>query len=218
MRRLSVSRIGPRPAPGWGSLVAADSEMHVLEVERLLVQDRRAILAAVLPGGHVGKVLVVAQRFAILGLALHPEVAAARLGTVPGVQADQLGQLQEIGDPAGPFERLVQLLVLAENPDVAPELLADLRDTGQRLAQAGITAGHPAVVPHHVAQLAMEEVDRLRSVDREQRLDPLPYLRLGLAELRPVRLHPIWLDAGEEVRDRRREDEVAVRSEEHQRA
>ena len=59
--------------------------MRGLELERLLVQAGVGVVARVLPGRDVREVLVVAQRLAILGLVLDPEVAAAALLAVQGV-------------------------------------------------------------------------------------------------------------------------------------
>src|ERR1044071_3190088 len=81
------------PPPTAYSLVAALRQVDVVELQRLLDQLRVARVAGVHPGRHVGEVLVVAERLAVLGLALLAEVAAARLGAVEGVQADQLPQL-----------------------------------------------------------------------------------------------------------------------------
>ena len=38
--------------------------MHVLELQRLTMQQGRAVRASILPGGDVGEVLIVAQRLA----------------------------------------------------------------------------------------------------------------------------------------------------------
>src|SRR5262245_21257770 len=75
------------------SLVGPLDHLHVLVLQDLLVEDRRG--AGVLPGRDVGEVLVVAQRLAVRGLGLGAEVTAAGLGAVQGVDAHQLGQLEE---------------------------------------------------------------------------------------------------------------------------
>ena len=89
-----------------------------------------------LPGGDVGEVLVVAQGLAVRRLALLAEVAAARLLAVQRVEAHQLGELEEVGHPAGLLERLVQLRAAARDGDVLPELLAQLADAS-RARRAG---------------------------------------------------------------------------------
>ena len=54
-------------------------------------------------------------------------MGATRLGAVERVDAQQLGELEEVRDAASPLERLVKLLVVAEHARVGPELLAELR-------------------------------------------------------------------------------------------
>ena len=88
-----------------------------------------------------------------------------------GVGAHQLGQLQEVGDAAGLLERLVQLTVGPEHAEVGPELLLQLGDPGEGLLQAGFRAGHAALVPHQLAQLAVDRVDGALPLDFQQRAD-----------------------------------------------
>src|SRR5437763_9625874 len=96
-------------APRRPSLVAPLARMDVLELERLLVQHRRDAGAGPLPSGDVAEPLVVAPRLAVLGLVLLAEVAAGGLVTVPRVDAQQAGELEEVGDTAGALEALVEL-------------------------------------------------------------------------------------------------------------
>ena len=114
----------------------------------------------ILPGGHIGEELVITQRLAILGLILLPEMPAARLLPVERVQAHQLPQLQEVRHPAGLLQRLIQLRVAAGDVYVAPELRPELGDPLERLPKTDLVAGHAAVVPHDLAQLAVERVHR----------------------------------------------------------
>src|SRR4051812_32435113 len=102
--------------------------MGVLELELLGVQLGSTHVAGPLPGRDVREVLVVAQGLALVGLVLDAEVAAAALLAVAGVVAQELTELEEVGHAAGLLERLVERLALAEDPDVAPELLAQRRD------------------------------------------------------------------------------------------
>ena len=60
--------------------------------------------------------IVVAQRLAVLGLVFLAEVTAAGLFATQRVVAHQLGQLEEIGDPVGVLEALVELLVTRGRP------------------------------------------------------------------------------------------------------
>ena len=69
----------------------------------------------------------------------------------------------------GPLEALVHRTV-AEDADVLPELLAERRDLRQRLLEAGLVAGHAAVVPHDLAELAVVVVDRAGAADRQEPL------------------------------------------------
>ena len=92
--------------------------MDVLELERLLVQRRRCAGSPVHSQARdVGEVLVVALRLAVLGLVLDPEVAAA--ATPRGARASRhisSAELEEVGDPAGLLERLVDAVAVAERP------------------------------------------------------------------------------------------------------
>src|SRR5690348_16808808 len=118
-----------------GSLVAALGKVDVLELEGLAVQDRRLPVGRPLPCGGVGEVLVVAQRLALGGLVLGPEMPAAALVAVQGVDAHELGQLDEVGHPPGVLEVLVEPAPVADDLDVRPELPLELGDEVQRLAQ-----------------------------------------------------------------------------------
>src|SRR3954453_961400 len=176
---VSGSALASRPACAGGlagvggSFVRPLDHLHVLVLQVLLVEDRGLAGAGVLPGRDVGEVLVVAQRLALRGLGLGAEVAAAGLRTVQGVDAHQLGQLEEGRDAPGLLQRLVQLLVLPRHLDVAPELRAQLPDPVQGLAQALSRTFHAAVLPHEGAELAVEGVRRTVPVDGQEPLDPL---------------------------------------------
>ena len=132
--------------------------------------------AGVLPCRDVREVLVIAQRLAVRRLALLAEVAAAGLGAVQSVRADQFAEFEEVRDASRLFERLVQFLVLTEHIDVLPELLAQLRDLRERLPQARVGAGHAAVVPHDVAEFAVEGVHRPLALDAQEPLDARVHL------------------------------------------
>src|SRR5262249_48874370 len=91
-------------------LVAADRLLDLLELQRPLVQQRRLVLALVLPRRNVAVIGVVALRLAVGVLILLAEVSAARLVPRQRVETQQLGELQKVGDPAGLLQRLVQAL------------------------------------------------------------------------------------------------------------
>src|SRR4051794_19285118 len=154
-------------ALGSSSLVAALGQVDVLVLEGFAVQDRRFALRRPLPGRDVGEVLVVAERLALGGLALGAEVTAAALATVQGVDAHELGEFDEVGDPAGVLEGLVERVPLAGHLEVGPELPADLGDPVERLAEALLRALHAAHVPHQLAELPVEGRRGAAAVDAE---------------------------------------------------
>ena len=73
-------------------------------------------------------------------------------------------------------------LAVAQDADVLPELLAQRGDLLEGRLQALLVAGHAAVVPHDLAQLAVERVDRPPALDAQQRLEPGVQPRLGVLE------------------------------------
>src|SRR5688572_1622929 len=154
------------------SLVRALGKVDVLERQGLLVEDGRAAVAAPLPRRDVGELLVVAEGLALGGLALLPEVAAAGLLAGEGVTDHELAQLEEVGHPPGLLEALVHGPV-AEDADVLPELLPQGGDLRQGLLEPRLVAGHAAVVPHDLAELAVVVVDRTGAADREEALHPV---------------------------------------------
>src|SRR4029077_16203139 len=164
--------------------------------ERLLVECRRLAHPFPLPRRDEGEMLVVAQRLAVGGLVLLAEVAAARLVAVQGVEAHQLGELEEVCHPAGPLQLLVELLGAADDPQVAPELLAQRRDELQGLLQALRVAGDAAVLPDDPAELAVEGVRAPLAVDREELAQPRPDVGLVArkASVSVDSASPRWLE------------------------
>jgi len=130
--------------------------MRFLIDERFLVENRRLARPGELPGGDVGEIRVVPPGFAIRGLEFDAEMAAARFAAVQGVPAKDLGEFEEIGDAAGVFQVLVQLLVAAGDFDVFPKLLAQEGDLPQGLLQPLFIARHAAFFPHQCPQLLVE--------------------------------------------------------------
>ena len=90
------------------------------------MEDRGTVLPAPLPGGDVEELVVVPHGLTLGRLGFRPEVAAAGLTPVQGVDAHELGQLEEVQQPAGLLQGLVELVGLARDTDVAPELLRTL--------------------------------------------------------------------------------------------
>ena len=85
-----------------------------------------------------------------------------------GVTHLQLGELHEVGDSQGLLQGLVVAGAVAQDLHVLPELLTQRGDLRERLLQSGPVAGHAAVVPHQLAELAVVVVDRVRALHREQ--------------------------------------------------
>src|SRR6185295_14616827 len=92
----------------------------------------------------------------------------ARLVALERVEAHELPELQEVGDAAGDLERLVELLARARDADVLPELLAQPRELAEGVLEALLVAGHAAVVPHDLAELAVEGRDRAFALDAQE--------------------------------------------------
>ena len=76
------------------------------------------------------------MRLAVLGLVLGAEVTAAALVAVEGVAAHQLGQLEEVVDPTGLLEALVDAVAVAGHPQVLLELLVAARGSPTAPSQA----------------------------------------------------------------------------------
>src|SRR4051812_18525039 len=156
--------------------------MNVLELQRLDEPVRAVALAGVFPGRDVAEVLVVTEGLAVLGLEFLAEVAAARLAAFQGVEAEELAELEEVGDAAGLLERLVDLVAVAQDADVLPEFRAELGDLLERGLESLLVAGHAAVGPEDLAQLAVEVIDRPLALDVQELLEPIVHPRLGAPE------------------------------------
>src|SRR5438128_2467064 len=158
--------------------------MNRLERERLLMEHRLLARPRELPGRHVAEALIVALGLALRRLVLLAEMAAARLLAVQGVVAHQLGELEKVRHPTSVLERLVQLFAPSAHVDVFPELVAQPVDPPDRLLEPCSGPRHPALVPHHAAELAVEGIYRLAAARGEQATDPLAHFALDLAERR----------------------------------
>src|SRR5208283_1239831 len=147
------------------SLVIPLGHVHGFVDERFLVQLRRLAFALVLPGRRIGVLFVVAQALALRVDVLLAEVTAAGLVAIQGVEAEQLGEFEEVGHPAGALQRLVERVALAGDVDVLPEFGAQRGNLPHCLFQAGGVAGHAAAVPQDLAQPFVEVADRLPALD-----------------------------------------------------
>ncbi len=59
-------------------------------------------------------------------------MAAARFPALQRIEAEQFGELQEIGDPSRLFQRLVEFLIFAQHIHILPEFGADFGKLLQR--------------------------------------------------------------------------------------
>src|SRR5437762_620646 len=103
--------------------------MDGVEVERLALQFRRgdgAVAPLKFPGENVGEFIIVTQRFAFRRLMFFAEMRAARFIARECINAHELGELEKIGNPPRTLERLIEILAIARNADLAPEFLAQL--------------------------------------------------------------------------------------------
>src|ERR1700716_2624899 len=141
-----------RRAASRALLVAPLRAVHHLERERLLMEHRLLAWPRELPRRHIAETLVVPPGLALRRLVFLAEMAAERLLAVQGVVAHELGKLEEVRDPAGVFERLIQFFALTAHVDVPPELVAQRVDPSQRLFEPRRVPGHPALVPHQAAE------------------------------------------------------------------
>ncbi len=112
-----------------------------------------------LPGGDVGIVGVIAERFTFGSLKLFTEMAAAGFAAVEGVHAQEFGEFEEVSDAAGLFQGLVELLVGTEDAYIFPEFFAKCGNERESFLEAGFIASHTAIVPDNFAEFAVEGVD-----------------------------------------------------------
>src|SRR3954467_4258541 len=82
----------------------------------------------IFPGRHVGEVLVVAFRLALLRLVLLSEMATTALVAVQRITAHQFAQLDEVGNAMRLLQLRVKLAVSSRHTYITPELLLQLRD------------------------------------------------------------------------------------------
>ena len=191
--------------------------MDRFEDERLAIELRFGF-SLEFPGENVGKIFVVAQRFALCGLMLLAEMPAAGFIAGERVATHQLAELEEIRDPAGALERLVKRFAGTRDGDVVPEFCAQLRDAGDRFLQAGAVAGHSAFVPKEQPELAMERIDRALAVDIEHPPGAFAHFVFRLGEFGVIGRGPFADLASEIVRQGVGEHEIAVGQTLHERA
>ena len=88
-------------------------------------------------------------------------MTTAALVAVERIHAHQFAEFQEVGHTSRLFQLLVELVRLAGHANIAIELLTDLADLSDRFLKALSVASHAALVPHHLAQAAVELIHRL---------------------------------------------------------
>ena len=72
------------------------------------MEPGRLAVTGEFPGSDVAVVLVIAKRFVLFRLVLFTEVSTAGFVSFERVDAHQLRELEEVGNPAGAFEHLVE--------------------------------------------------------------------------------------------------------------
>ena len=122
-------------------LVTAGGQFHFLEGERLFVERLVGMVALVFPGGHVSELVIVTPGFSVGSLMLLSEVSAGRLFALQRVLCQQFAELQEIGNAAGMFEALIELLAATGDVDGGPEFLAQALNLIDRRFQPGGVSG-----------------------------------------------------------------------------
>ena len=137
-------------------------------------------------------------------------MAATGLAPVERVDAHELAELEEVGDPAGLLQRLVHAVGRTEHLHVAREVVAQATDQVDRLAQAVLGPLHSAVLPHDVAELAVVGVDAACAVDRHEVVDPALHGLLCLDDSGVGLGNLVERTICEVVPDRVRQHEVAV--------
>src|SRR6516164_734646 len=100
------------------------------------MEHRRLPNPGELPGRDVPEVIIVAKCLAVGGLALFAEMPPAGFAPVQRIKRQELGKLEVVGDPAGVFEALIEVVVAAGHRDVVPELLAELWNRVERAQKA----------------------------------------------------------------------------------
>ena len=84
--------------------------MNLVELKVFFVKVWFRKVAGVFPRRDVGELFVVALGFTVVVLMLDAEVTAAAFLTIPRIQAEQLGELEEVGYAARFLKLLVECL------------------------------------------------------------------------------------------------------------
>ena len=132
--------------------------------------------------------------------------------------AHDLGEVDEVGDAPGFLELHVGAVGAAGDPDILPEILADLRDLREGLLESGLAAGHAAFVPDEHAEFPMETVDGFRPLHVHELVDPLLHLRFDLLEFGGAGRHGAGFLGREVIGKGRGDDKITIGESLHERA
>ncbi len=99
--------------------------------------------ALVFPSSHVAKILIIPQGLVLLGLECLVEMPAARFLPSECVRHHQFTVFHEIRYPAGPFQALVEVFVLAGIPGVSQNSDRNPRIMSRALASPSLLRDMP---------------------------------------------------------------------------
>ena len=150
------------------------------------MEDFGVAVTLVFPCGDIHEVLVVAEGFAVLGLALGAEVATARLLAVQGVSGDEACQLEIVGQAQSFLHLGVEALDVAGDADALPEFIFQFVNHALGSGEALLVAAHAHLLPHDVAKLLVEIVDGLVASDAHEFIFALTYSLFGFVEFGAV--------------------------------
>src|SRR5438552_4303840 len=99
-----------------------------------------------------------------------------------GVDAHQLAQLQKVRHTSRFLQRLIKLHVAARHVDAVPKCSAQRRNLFEGELESCFVACHPTIIPHDLAELAMEGGYCSPASDREKLFRSLRHFFLRRAE------------------------------------
>src|SRR5574344_129240 len=198
-------------------LVAPGRKVNVFKCQGFLGKFGLLISALIFPGTHVTEVLVIALRFAFGSLAFLTEMTAAGFFAVERVRREELRKFEEVRDAAGSDEALVEGVFGAEHVRIFPEPCTEFRNELERLFEARLVAAHAHVLPHDVAEFAVDFRNGAVALEAQELVQMFHHLRFRILEGPIFRTHLLELGAREVTADGVRNDEVTVGEALHQR-
>ena len=145
-------------------------------------------------------------------------MAAARFAPIERVNHNQLGHLHKVRDAHGLLQALVNVVAASRHVDILPECGAQRRNQLQGLEQTLFGAPHAAVVPHDLAQFAVEIIHRALALDLEQFVHARLRRCFGFLHLGALHVYLVEFAARQIVGERVGNDKVAVGQPLHERA